>query len=131
LGTLGASRLGGGVIVCFHPSLFSIEKEKPSQRLTSQMVVGLIAATLILVAIVAIWFRSTVGREQTVASNGLLIAQEVGYEVVNNFPHDREAFLQGLVWHNGFFESTGQLGRSWQSHRGFWHTDRMDVGKHL
>lgn len=34
-------------------------------------------------------------------------------EVVNTFPHDREAFTQGLVFHGGrLFESTGQYGRS-------------------
>jgi glutamine cyclotransferase len=33
--------------------------------------------------------------------------------VVRGDPHDPEAFLQGLVWHEGgFFESTGLLGRS-------------------
>jgi glutaminyl-peptide cyclotransferase len=88
-----------------------IERETSPQRLMSR-IVGLIAIALILVVIVAMWLRSAGGGEETVASNGPIIAQEVGYEVVNNFPHDPEAFLQGLVWHNGFFESTGKLGRS-------------------
>ena len=36
-----------------------------------------------------------------------------GYEVVNAWPHDEEAFTQGLVFHDGkFLESTGQYGRS-------------------
>jgi glutaminyl-peptide cyclotransferase len=36
-----------------------------------------------------------------------------GYEVINSFPHDREAFTQGLIFRDGFlFESTGGLGRS-------------------
>ena len=36
-----------------------------------------------------------------------------GYEVVREYPHDAEAFTQGLIFHDGFlFESTGQLGRS-------------------
>jgi glutamine cyclotransferase len=36
-----------------------------------------------------------------------------GYEVVREYPHDREAFTQGLIFRDGFlFESTGQLGRS-------------------
>lgn len=36
-----------------------------------------------------------------------------GYEVVNVYPHDAEAFTQGLVYHDGFlFESTGRNGRS-------------------
>lgn len=40
-------------------------------------------------------------------------AKQVLYDVVNSYPHDPKAFLQGLVWHNGgFYESTGQYGRS-------------------
>lgn len=35
------------------------------------------------------------------------------YEVVNEFPHDDQAFTQGFVYHNGYFyESTGQNGKS-------------------
>jgi glutaminyl-peptide cyclotransferase len=35
------------------------------------------------------------------------------YEIVNSYPHDPEAFLQGLVWYDsGFYESTGLEGRS-------------------
>ena len=33
--------------------------------------------------------------------------------VLRKFPHDREAFTQGLLWHDGaLYESTGQYGRS-------------------
>jgi glutaminyl-peptide cyclotransferase len=36
-----------------------------------------------------------------------------GYEVVREYPHDPEAFTQGLIFRDGYlFESTGQLGRS-------------------
>jgi glutamine cyclotransferase len=36
-----------------------------------------------------------------------------GYEVVHTWPHDPEAFTQGLVFHDGkFLESTGEVGRS-------------------
>ena len=36
-----------------------------------------------------------------------------GYEVVNVYPHDREAFTQGLIYRDGvLFESTGLNGRS-------------------
>lgn len=36
-----------------------------------------------------------------------------GYEVVRVYPHDREAFTQGLIYRDGFlFESTGLHGRS-------------------
>ena len=35
------------------------------------------------------------------------------YEVVNEFPHDDQAFTQGFVYHDGYFyESTGQNGKS-------------------
>ncbi|MHC4266463.1 MAG: glutaminyl-peptide cyclotransferase [Planctomycetota bacterium] len=35
------------------------------------------------------------------------------FEVVNTYPHDAEAFTQGLVFEKGFlYESTGQYGRS-------------------
>jgi glutamine cyclotransferase len=40
-------------------------------------------------------------------------ARQLSYEVVNSYPHDPEAYLQGLVWYdNGFYESTGLHGRS-------------------
>jgi glutaminyl-peptide cyclotransferase len=36
-----------------------------------------------------------------------------GYEIVNQFPHDPEAFTQGLVYDDGWlYESTGLYGRS-------------------
>lgn len=36
-----------------------------------------------------------------------------GYEIVKSYPHDGEAFTQGLIFHNGFlYESTGQNGQS-------------------
>jgi glutamine cyclotransferase len=40
-------------------------------------------------------------------------AQKTSYEVVNTYPHDPSAFLQGLVWYDGgFYESTGLYGES-------------------
>jgi glutamine cyclotransferase len=39
--------------------------------------------------------------------------KEYGYEVVNVYPHDSEAFTQGLVYKDGYlFESTGLFGKS-------------------
>jgi glutamine cyclotransferase len=41
------------------------------------------------------------------------VAPVYGYEVVNSYPHDPEAFTQGLIYRDGFlFESTGLQGRS-------------------
>ena len=49
-------------------------------------------------------------------ANGNVSQQQLpvyGYELVNAWPHDREAFTQGLVLHEGkFLESTGQYGES-------------------
>ena len=40
-------------------------------------------------------------------------APRARYRVVNSYPHDPTAFLQGLVWHDGgFYESTGLPGQS-------------------
>lgn len=60
------------------------------------------------------WIRS--GSDTPVKSASIdkpAEAAQVSYEVVNSFPHDPTAFLQGLVWHDGFlYESTGLEGRS-------------------
>lgn len=40
-------------------------------------------------------------------------ARRLGLRVVRTLPHDRQAFTQGLLWHDGFlWESTGRYGRS-------------------
>lgn len=37
----------------------------------------------------------------------------MGYRIIKEYPHDREAYTQGLAWHNGFlYEGTGQETRS-------------------
>lgn len=42
-----------------------------------------------------------------------VIAAQYGYEIIATYPHDRDAFTQGLVYDNGvLFESTGLNGRS-------------------
>lgn len=49
----------------------------------------------------------------TVASQGRAGAPVYGYEVVNVYPHDREAFTQGLLFRDGvLYESTGLNGKS-------------------
>lgn len=36
------------------------------------------------------------------------------YKIVNVYPHDKEAYTQGLEYHNGFiYETTGRNGKSW------------------
>jgi glutaminyl-peptide cyclotransferase len=62
-------------------------------------------------------FRSSsstpVSRPNANQSAANALAKLDTYEVVNSYPHDPEAFLQGLVWYDsGFYESTGLEGRS-------------------
>ena len=39
--------------------------------------------------------------------------KQYGYEIVASYPHDPEAYTQGLLWHDGYlYESTGQWERS-------------------
>ena len=47
------------------------------------------------------------------ASRALSGAPVYGYRIVRTYPHDREAFTQGLLYHGGYlYESTGLHGRS-------------------
>jgi len=40
-------------------------------------------------------------------------ARRLHWEVIRSGPHDPQAFIQGLIWHEGgFFENTGRLGQS-------------------
>lgn len=49
----------------------------------------------------------------TVATQGRAAAPVYGYEVVNVYPHDRDAFTQGLLFKDGVvYESTGLNGKS-------------------
>lgn len=57
------------------------------------------------------------GKERIVHSNIVIVPPPptyYGYRIVNEFPHDPEAFTQGLEFHGGYlYESTGQYeGRS-------------------
>ena len=65
----------------------------------------------ILVGICAVAFAAAV--EGLVAVQRSPAAPVFGYEVVNIYPHDRQAFTQGLVYRGGvLYESTGLRGRS-------------------
>ena len=42
-----------------------------------------------------------------------LVPRQYGFQIINAFPHDQDAYTQGLVYDLGFlFESTGQYGKS-------------------
>jgi glutaminyl-peptide cyclotransferase len=57
--------------------------------------------------------RSATPGKATTKSIRASSAPQLAYKVVNSFPHDPTAFLQGLVWHDGvLYESTGLHGQS-------------------
>lgn len=65
--------------------------------------------------ITAKWYRD--GQEAVVNSNIVLVASQApaqwSFSVMNTYPHDREAYTQGLEYQNGYlYESTGQTGKS-------------------
>ncbi len=50
----------------------------------------------------------TAGKSNTNPSANAGPVRQDSYEVVGDYPHDPNAFLQGLLWHGGtFYESTG------------------------
>ena len=61
------------------------------------------AVTLALSYVLFVWLNST----------PLPSVSRYTYTVVNVYPHDEDAFTQGLVYENGFlYEGTGLYGRS-------------------
>jgi len=43
----------------------------------------------------------------------LFLLQGAGYKIVHTYPHDPQAYTQGLIYHEGFlYESTGLFGKS-------------------
>lgn len=87
---------------------------------------GLSRLTLITFALLlsaaaglAFWWLKGANRSDRLTTSGAsnpsaeAPAPQLSYEVVNSYPHDTEAYLQGLVWYDdGFYESTGLYGRS-------------------
>jgi glutaminyl-peptide cyclotransferase len=72
--------------------------------------------SVILFVLIAIATRVLVlGSEKNLAARAEQgnSARRLDYEVVSFYPHDPDAFLQGLVWHEGsLYESTGLYGHS-------------------
>ena len=65
------------------------------------------------VALVVFVLEACAGSESSAPVQAQPAPPVYGYEVVREYPHDPEAFTQGLIFRDGFlFESTGQLGRS-------------------
>ena len=75
-----------------------------------------IAFTLIGVGVgVLVWIAWLAPQKTTpvVASIPLELSTKAGYRIIKQYPHDPQAFTQGLVYADGYFyESTGLKGRS-------------------
>jgi glutamine cyclotransferase len=94
---------------------------KQPASLNGRSRVALIAGGLLLAtaAGLAFWWLMRANHSEQAATTAPnkpaaeAAARQLTYEVVNSYPHDPDAFLQGLVWYdNGFYESTGLNGRS-------------------
>jgi glutamine cyclotransferase len=101
----------------------SSAKSRASQpaSLRSRSRVTLIAGGLLLAtaAGLAFWWLTRANHSEQAAKTAAskpaaeAAARQLTYEVVNSYPHDPDAYLQGLVWYdNGFYESTGLYGHS-------------------
>jgi glutamine cyclotransferase len=96
----------------------SVNAQKAIAKKSSKLLVFIVTfviAAIILVTLVVMATRENqpATAEKPAADKGATMAKEVSYEVVASYPHDRKAFLQGLIWHDGgFYESTGQFGQS-------------------
>lgn len=66
-----------------------------------------------LLLLLLVFVFSSQAQDNYVPSSGYPEAMNYGIEVINTYPHDPNAYTQGLLWHEGFlYESTGQEGRS-------------------
>ncbi|HEY6243967.1 MAG TPA: glutaminyl-peptide cyclotransferase [Pyrinomonadaceae bacterium] len=78
---------------------------------------GIIAIGLVALATVSVIVlqrrRSTTTPPPAAVSKPQAVASVFGYEIVREYPHDTEAYTQGLIYIDGFlYESTGITGRS-------------------
>ena len=80
------------------------------------MLVALVTAATLVLALIYMMLAPAGSKSPANSANHAATnapAKLDAYEIVNSYPHDPEAFLQGLVWYdNGFYESTGLEGRS-------------------
>ncbi len=64
-----------------------------------------VLALLVVLTAIAATMSSPAAQRRT--------APVAGYQIVRSYPHDPQAFTQGLVYHDGFlYEGTGLNGRS-------------------
>jgi glutaminyl-peptide cyclotransferase len=79
--------------------------------------IGIIVFVLLGLATISVILlkrrRSTTPRMPAAVRNTQAVSSVFGYEIVGEYPHDAEAYTQGLIYLDGFlYESTGITGRS-------------------
>ena len=94
----------------------NVKAEKPKANAVTMAVIAA-AAMIALALIYFLLIRPDSGPPATSSNANRPPANAPAkldaYEIVNSYPHDPEAFLQGLVWYdNGFYEGTGLEGHS-------------------
>ncbi|HJQ26600.1 MAG TPA: glutaminyl-peptide cyclotransferase [Blastocatellia bacterium] len=95
----------------------TVKNLPPAKRRAGMPVVAIVAAAILGLGLVYFLFlRPQASAPSQVANTNQspsAPARRDDYEIVNSYPHDPQAFLQGLLWYdNGFYESTGLNGRS-------------------
>jgi len=88
---------------------------KPQQRIPSKNTwIWLFGIILLTILIFVMVFLLTPGDPQRpISSIPSELGYRSGYKVIDQFPHDPQAYTQGLIFHEGYlYESTGLRGRS-------------------
>jgi len=82
---------------------------KTSQNRLRVILFVLVGLVIVIILVIAL----SLGKQPPASSLPNTMMAQMTYEVVNTFPHDPEAFTQGLIYHNGYlYESTGRYGAS-------------------
>jgi len=86
----------------------------PKRRGQSRLVIYVVAvAAVAILALALTLMRSGPESQSSPATATSNAAVRAGYEVVASYPHDPDAYTQGLLWFDGgFYESTGLFGHS-------------------
>jgi glutamine cyclotransferase len=85
--------------------------KEPGKR--SRVTVILVSAAIVAASAILLFALTRSGSKETPGkansnASGAALARQDDFEIVNSYPHDPGAFLQGLLWYNGaFYESTG------------------------
>ncbi len=86
--------------------------KKPDNKQRKRWIILGLGMVFVLAAVLLsglLWFP----RQRTVASIPLDLQEKMTYNVIHTYPHDPEAFTQGLIYLDGYlYESTGLHGHS-------------------